>query len=152
ESLEAALARGPLLYRSDEHVGKEGAFLICSFWWINHLIREGQLPRAEELLEQMIELASPLGLYSEEIDPETGAFLGNFPQAFSHLGLIQSVLNLQGAKTMRGFHGLPDHEKFRRTVGATVGINGVIAGFFRVPKTLLLLFSSASKWSCSRGR
>ncbi len=146
ESLEQKLARGPLLYRSDEQVGEEGAFIICSFWWINHLIREGQLARAEELLEQMIELASPLGLYSEEIDPESGAFLGNFPQAFSHLGLIQSVLNLKGAKKKRGFHALPDHEKFKKSVGATVGIKGVIAGFFRVPRTTLLLFSSKSKW------
>ncbi|MDQ6809443.1 MAG: glycoside hydrolase family 15 protein [Verrucomicrobiota bacterium] len=144
--LEQKLARGPLLYRIEEKVGEEGAFVICSFWWINHLIREGQLARAEELLDGMIDLASPLGLYSEEIDPATGEFLGNFPQAFSHLGLIQSVLNLQGAKKKRGFHALPDHEKFQRSVGSTIGWKGVIAGFFRVPKTSLLFFSNASKW------
>ncbi|PZR71956.1 MAG: hypothetical protein DLM52_13775, partial [Chthoniobacterales bacterium] len=146
ESLEQKLARGPLLYRGEEKVGEEGAFVICSFWWINHLIREGQLARAEELLERMIELASPLGLYSEEIDPETGAFLGNFPQAFSHLGFIQSVLNLEGAKKKRGFYALPDHEKFKRSVGSTIDAKGVVAGFFRVPKSALLFFSSASKW------
>ncbi len=146
ESLERKLARGPLLYRSEEKVGQEGAFVICSFWWINHLIREGQLARAEELLERMIELASPLGLYSEEIHPETGAFRGNFPQAFSHLGLIQSVLNLENAKKKRGFYALPDHEKFQRSVGATIGIKGVVAGFFRVPRTAVLFFSSQSKW------
>ncbi|MBA3881725.1 MAG: glycoside hydrolase family 15 protein [Chthoniobacterales bacterium] len=147
EGLEKALGRGPLLYRSDDKVGEEGAFLICSFWWINHLIREGQLTRAEELLERMIELASPLGLYSEEMDPETGAFLGNFPQAFSHLGLIQSILNLEGAKKKRGFYRLPDHEKFQHSVGPTIGLKGVIVGFFRVPKTGLLFFSKSSKWT-----
>ncbi len=146
DGLEQKLARGPLLYRGEEKVGEEGAFIICSFWWIDHLIREGHLARAEELLESMIKLASPLGLYSEEIDPDTGAFLGNFPQAFSHLGFIQSVLNLQGAKKKRGFYALPDHEKFQRSVGATIGLKGVIAGFFRVPKTGVLFFSKASKW------
>lgn len=146
EAIEQALARGPLLYRNEAGVGKEGAFLICSFWWINHLIREGKLARAEELLERIIALASPLGLFSEEIEPATGDFLGNFPQAFSHLGLIQSVLNLEGAKEKRGFYALPDHEKFKRSVGATVGLKGVVAGFFRVPRTVLLLFSRKSKW------
>jgi len=146
DGLEQTLARGPLLYRGEERVGKEGAFIICSFWWINHLIREGHLARAEELLESMIKHASPLGLYSEEIDPDTGAFLGNFPQAFSHLGFIQSVLNLQGAKKKRGFYALPDHEKFQRSVGSTIGLKGVIAGFFRVPRTATLFFSGASKW------
>ncbi len=144
--LEQKLARGPLLYRSEEKVGKEGAFLICSFWWINHLIREGHLARAEELLERMIKLASPLGLYSEEIDPETGEFLGNFPQAFSHLGLIQSVLTLESAKKKRDFYALSDDEKFQLSVGSTIGLKGVIAGFLRVPKTGLLFISKASKW------
>ncbi len=146
DGLEEKLARGALLYRGEEKVGKEGAFIICSFWWINHLIREGHVARAEELLESMIQLASPLGLYSEEVDPDTGEFLGNFPQAFSHLGFIQSVLNLQGAKKKRGFYALPDHEKFQRSVGATIGLKGVIAGFFRVPRTATLFFSRASKW------
>jgi len=146
ESIEEGLAHGALMHRNDEMAGKEGAFLICTFWWINHLIREGHLRRAEELLERIVERASPLGLYSEEIDPKTGEFLGNFPQAFSHLGLIQSLLNLEGAKKRPGFYALPDHEKFTRSVGSTIGWKGVIAGFFRVPKTGVLFFSSASKW------
>ncbi len=146
EAIEEGLGRDPLLYRHEQGAGKEGAFLICSFWRINHLIREGHLKRAEEMLDRVIALASPLGLYSEEIDPESCEFLGNFPQAFSHLGLIQSVVNLEGAKKRRGFHALPDHEKFQRSVGPTVGIKGVIAGFLRVPRTALLLFSHKSKW------
>ncbi len=146
EAIEAALGRDPLLYRSEGSRKKEGAFVLCSFWWINHLIREGELARAEEMLERMIEKVSPLGLLAEEIDPESGEFLGNFPQAFSHLGLIQSVLNLNGAKKKRGFFALPDHEKFSRSVGATIGLKGVIAGLFRVPRTAVLFFSKASKW------
>lgn len=145
-AIETKLARGALLYRNEGGVGKEGAFVICSFWWVNHLIREGKLTRAEELLERVLAMASPLGLFSEEIDPTTGEFLGNFPQAFSHMGLIQSVLNLEGAKKERGFYRLPDHQKFQRSVGATIGFKGVIAGFFRVPRTGLLFFSRRSKW------
>ncbi|MEP6586510.1 MAG: glycoside hydrolase family 15 protein [Candidatus Udaeobacter sp.] len=125
EAIERELGREPLLYRTEGKPGEEGAFLICSFWWINHLIREGHLARAEEMLERIIKLASPLGLYSEEIDPENGEFLGNFPQAFSHLGLIQSILNLETAKKKRGFHSLPDHEKFKTSVGPTIGFKGV---------------------------
>ncbi len=144
-AIEEELGQDPLLRRNwnDE---KEGAFVLCNFWRIDHLIREGDLKRAEELVEEMITRVSPLGLLSEEIDPATGNFLGNFPQAFSHLGLIQSILNLDAAKKENGFHALPDHEKFRRSVGATIGWKGVIAGFFRVPRTLRLLFSSQSKW------
>ena len=145
-AIEAEFGRDPLLYRSEGSSKKEGAFLLCSFWWINHLIREGELHRAEEMLNRMIEKVSPLGLLAEEIDPESGAFLGNFPQAFSHLGLIQSVLNLEGAKKKSGFFALSDHEKFARSVGATIGWKGVVAGLFRVPRTAVLFFSRASKW------
>lgn len=138
---------GPLLYRSEKSRRSEGAFLICSFWWINHLIQENELKRAEQLLDQVIALLSPLGLLSEEIDPESGQFLGNFPQAFSHLGLIGSILSLEEAKKMPRQHSLPDHKKFRMSVGATLGLRGVIAGFVRVPKLLRLLFSRRSKLS-----
>lgn len=124
----------------------EGAFILCSFWLIDHLIREGEMGRAEELLEAIVACASPLGLYSEEIDPTTGEFLGNFPQAFSHLGLITAILNLERAKNDRDFARMPEHEKFQASVGRAVGALGVIAGFWRVPNTLRLLFSTKSKW------
>ncbi len=146
QALERELGDEPFIYRSEGSREKEGAFLLCSFWWINHLIREGELARAEAILEGIIKQVSPLGLLAEEIDPQTGAFLGNFPQAFSHLGLIQSILNLQGAKKRPGFAALSDHEKFKRSVGATIGWKGVIAGLFRVPRTARLFFSNASKW------
>lgn len=146
EVIEARLATGPFIRRSELINHQEGSFLICTFWWINHLIMEGALERAEELLEQMIARGNPLGLYSEEIDPDTGDFLGNFPQAFTHLALIETVLNLEHAKRDPKFAALPDHEKFRKSIGATIGWRGVLAGFWRVPATFRLLFSKRSKW------
>lgn len=145
-TIEEELGGGPFLYRNPTQREKEGAFLLCSFWRINHLVREGKLQRAEELLQELIAHVSPLGLLAEEIDPATGAFLGNFPQAFSHLGLIQTILNLENAKKKPGFHALSDHEKFKQTVGATIGAKSVVIGFFRVPRALKLLVSRESKW------
>lgn len=147
KEIEQRLAVGPWLYRSDEHRDSgEGAFVLCSLWRVGHLIREGELTGAESLLDEIIAAASPLGLYSEEIDPVSGVFLGNFPQAFSHLGLISAVLDLQKARAEPRFAGRPDHEKFQRGVGHTIGLRGVLAGFWRVPKTFRLLFSRRSKW------
>lgn len=147
EEIEARLGVGPWLYRSDTHrASGEGAFVLCSFWRVGQLIREGNLERAESLLNDIIAAASPLGLFSEEIDPVSGAFLGNFPQAFSHLGLIASVLDLEQAKAEPGFAQRPDHEKFQRGVGRTIGVRGVIAGFWRAPQTFRLLLFSRSRW------
>lgn len=74
--------------------GKEGAFILCTFWLINALILAGREREAEELLERMLERATPLGLFAEEIEPTTGAHLGNFPQAFSHIGVINAAVSL----------------------------------------------------------
>ena len=148
QEIEKVLVSGPFVYRNLEQreKKKEGAFLLCSFWWISHLIREGELRRAEKILSEILDHASPLGLFAEEIDPESGEFLGNFPQAFSHLGLIGTILNLEQAKQDRVFHSLTDTEKFEHSVGATIGVKGVLAGFLRVPATFRLLFSRRSKW------
>ncbi len=70
---------------------------------------------------------------------------GDKAQAFSHLGLISAILDLQRAKRDPDFAKLPDHEKFRESVGATIGLRGVLVGFFRVPRTLRLLFRTRSK-------
>lgn len=147
EQIEKHLADGPFLYRNQEqrYQWKEGAFLLCSFWRINHLIREGEISRADELLDQMLEYASPLGLYAEEIDPESGEFMGNFPQGFSHLGLIITVLNLQSVKKNVRYSHDSDVKKFGR-LGYTVGWKGVLSGFLRVPRTFSLLWSRRSKW------
>lgn len=147
EEIERRLGVGPWLYRSDTHrQSGEGAFVLCSLWRIGQLIREGDLARAESLLEEIIAAASPLGLYAEEIDPVSGDFLGNFPQAFSHLGLIAAVLDLEEAKAQPGFAGRPDHEKFQCGVGRTIGARGVLAGFWRAPQTFRLLWSKRSQW------
>jgi alpha,alpha-trehalase len=74
--------------------GKEGTFLICSFWLVSGLAMIGELQRARDLMERLLQVASPLGLYAEEFDPGTGRHLGNFPQAFSHLALIDAAARI----------------------------------------------------------
>ncbi len=86
-----------LVYRyigDDGLPGKEGAFVLCTFWLVDALVMSGQLDKAEGVLSGALEHASPLGLFAEEIDPETGDQLGNYPQAFSHIGLMSSALRL----------------------------------------------------------
>src|SRR5689334_289285 len=84
-----------LRYRTDETddglSGKEGSFLICSFWLVSALSIVGEHQRAQDLMERLLRVASPLGLYAEEFDVGTGRHLGNFPQAFSHLALIEAA-------------------------------------------------------------
>jgi GH15 family glucan-1,4-alpha-glucosidase len=74
--------------------GEEGTFTICSFWLVSALCEIGELDRARELCEKLLSYASPLQLYAEEIDPRSGRHLGNFPQAFSHLALINAVMHV----------------------------------------------------------
>src|SRR4051794_3197202 len=84
-----------LRYRTEETddglAGEEGTFLICSFWLVSALAITGDLQRARDLMERLLMIASPLGLYAEEFDVSTGRHLGNFPQAFSHLALIEAA-------------------------------------------------------------
>ena len=87
-----------LRYKTDETddglSGKEGTFLICSFWLVSALAVVGELQRARDLMERLLRVASPLGLYAEEFDAATGRHLGNFPQAFSHLALIEAAARI----------------------------------------------------------
>jgi alpha,alpha-trehalase len=81
--------------RTDDGLsGEEGSFTICSFWLVSALVEIGELTRARRLCERLLAYASPLGLYGEEIDPHTGRHLGNFPQAFTHLALINAVVHV----------------------------------------------------------
>lgn len=74
--------------------GAEGTFTICSFWLVSALVEVGEVTRAHRLCERLLGYASSLNLYAEEIDPETGRHLGNFPQAFTHLALINAVMHV----------------------------------------------------------
>jgi alpha,alpha-trehalase len=80
--------------------GKEGSFVICSFWLVSALAIIGELQRARDLMVRLVNTASPLGLYAEEYDPETGRHLGNFPQAFSHLALVEAAARIIVAETL----------------------------------------------------
>jgi GH15 family glucan-1,4-alpha-glucosidase len=84
-----------LRYRTDETddglSGKEGTFLICSFWLVSAQAVVGEMGRAKSLMERLLRIASPLGLYAEEFEVDRARHLGNFPQAFSHLALIQAA-------------------------------------------------------------
>jgi len=96
-------AGGGLLYRyrhddsPDGIPGDEGAFLLCSFWLVDNLVGQGRLDEAEDLYASLCARASPLGLLPEQIDPSTGEFIGNLPQAFSHIGVIASGVTLARA-------------------------------------------------------
>ena len=84
--------------------GKEGSFLICSFWLVSALAIVGDQQRARDLMERLLSVASPLGLYAEEFDTGTGRHLGNFPQAFSHLALIEAAARIVLAERMEEFN------------------------------------------------
>lgn len=96
-----------LRYRTEETddglSGKEGTFLICSFWLVSALTIIGEVQRARDLMERLLRIASPLGLYAEEFDVETGRHLGNFPQAFTHLALIEAASRIVYSERLEEF-------------------------------------------------
>jgi GH15 family glucan-1,4-alpha-glucosidase len=101
KAVAARLSAGNgLLYRylhdesPDGIPGDEGAFLLCSFWLVDNLAHQGRVAEAADLYASLCARASPLGLLPEQIDPVTGEFIGNFPQAFSHIGVISSGVTL----------------------------------------------------------
>jgi len=111
-------AGGPLLYRyqpgDDGLDGREGAFLPCSFWLVQALAATDRLDEANDIFDQMLARANQLGLYAEEIDPVSGRFLGNFPQALTHAALVQAALALRDAAAKDA----PGRPKDRAVAGA----------------------------------
>jgi GH15 family glucan-1,4-alpha-glucosidase len=86
-------------YHTDDGLsGSEGTFLMCTFWLVDNLAQQGSLSRARAIFERALKCAGKLGLFSEEVDPASNQALGNYPQAFSHLAVIQSALSLQQAE------------------------------------------------------
>jgi GH15 family glucan-1,4-alpha-glucosidase len=97
--IEQRLSRNGLLFRyereQDDIAGAEGAFGICSFWAIDNLAKRGDRAAAQRSFEHVLRFANDIGLFAEEIDPDSGAHLGNFPQAYTHVGLINAALALE---------------------------------------------------------
>jgi GH15 family glucan-1,4-alpha-glucosidase len=97
-----------LRYRNDSGInadgltGEEGTFVICSFWLASALAKAGEAERAQALFDQLVSYANDLGLLAEEIDTSSGELLGNFPQAFSHIGLITAAWEIDKAQGLAG--------------------------------------------------
>jgi GH15 family glucan-1,4-alpha-glucosidase len=95
ELTEYGHVRGYRTEQSDDGlVRREGTFTICPFWLVSALCEICELQRGQELCERLLEHASPLGLHAEKMDPRTGRHLDNFPQAFTHLALINAVMDV----------------------------------------------------------
>lgn len=132
-AVEAELRSGDFVARyrtADGIAGGEGAFLMCSFWLVDAYLCLGRHGEAKALFERLLGCANDVGLYPEEIDPADGSFLGNFPQAYTHLALIGSAAHLQlyeqrGAGALRGTLA----DRARLMVSATLGWRAIWASF-----------------------
>ncbi len=149
EAVRQELQQGDYLlrYRSADGVeGEEGAFLICSFWLVDALLMTGRADEARELFERLLARSNDVGLFAEEIDPSSHAFLGNFPQAFTHLALIANATNFalyegRGADCLQGAHA----DRARHSIEATAGIRALWVLFKKSGRVGRLFSSRQSK-------
>lgn len=147
-AIEKELRSGDFVYRyrtEDGVEGDEGAFLICSFWLVDALLHLGREKDAEELFGRLLACANDVGLFSEEIDVEDHAFLGNFPQTYTHLALIGSAVHFElyakgGPPALEGSHA----ERAKRAVSATLGWRAIWAAFKATWRVGRLLSSKKS--------
>jgi GH15 family glucan-1,4-alpha-glucosidase len=149
DHIRRALGRGDFLLRylgEDGLKGDEGAFLIGLSWLIDAELALGRVDKARTLLERLLKCANDVGLYAEEINTPSLAFLGNFPQALTHLGIIGNVVNLQlverhGAEVLKGSYA----DRARRAVTATFGWRGLLAALMHSRRIGRVLSSKQSK-------
>lgn len=148
DEVQRALGCGRFLRRyacPDGVEGEEGAFLICSFWMVDALLCTGREDQARALFEDLLGCANDVGLYAEEIDPVNGEFLGNFPQAFTHLALAGSAVTLdlhrrKGATALAGAHA----DRARRGVAAVLGWRAIVAAMIQCGRVGRLFASARS--------
>jgi GH15 family glucan-1,4-alpha-glucosidase len=144
-----ALGRGDFVARylgADGLPGDEGAFLVCSSWLIDAELAAGRIDAARARFDRLCGCANDVGLYAEEIDAGSGAFLGNFPQALTHIGLIGNAVNLRlaerhGSAALHGAYA----DRARRAVTATFGWRGVLASVLQLRQLGRLRSSRHSK-------
>jgi GH15 family glucan-1,4-alpha-glucosidase len=146
--VEAQLREGDFVhrYRGDDGLdGEEGSFLICSFWLVDTMLLAGRRTEAAELFDRLVTHANDVGLFAEEIDPANGDFLGNYPQAFTHLALIASAHHIQlcseeGCDAMQGTYA----DRAKRLAGATLGWRALLSAAATTRQGIRLISSRDS--------
>ena len=149
ERVRHVLGRGEFLARyvgDDGIAGGEGEFLVCTSWLIDAELACGNINAARASIEHLIACANDVGLYAEEVDASSGAFLGNFPQALTHLGVIGNIVNLQlaerdGAEALSGTYG----DRARRAITAILGWRAVWAAMLQSGRVGRIFSSRHSK-------